>query len=215
MQLPIKKAGGSLSLPLVKNERYRVEVTWDGKHDVDIHALLCFRDTLESTAKAYSLDDVLSTYNVERRISGQGLVGTLKLKADGSFDIYNGALVHSPDETTGDNHTKEDDPDEYIDIFPNKLPSPFEMKVAAIEIPIVATIHDERGQLRFKHVENVVVTIWDGNNHKIYSNKLSDTFKDCAGVQLGTIIITDKETKFYDINTGFQSSFNDVLNHFS
>lgn len=215
MQLPMKKVGGSLSLSLVKNERYRTEITWDGKHDIDIHALVCFRNTPEEPAKAYSLEDVLSTYNVQRRISGQGLVGTLPLRADKSFEIYNGALVHSPDETSGDNHVQQGDPDEYIDIFPSKLPTCADMKVAGIEIPIIATIHDDRGQLRFKHVSNVVVTIFNSHNEVIYTNKLSDSFREYAGVQLGSIIITEHDTKFYDLSVGFQTSFNDVLEHFS
>ncbi len=202
-----------LSMNLVKNERYRVLVSWEGDHDVDIHAFVCYRENPNDHSQAWSFDDILSTYNVQRRIRGQ-VVGTLPKQPDGSFSVHNGALVHSPDALDGNDHTGSD-PDEYIDIYVDKLPSAKDKGVSVIEIVLLTTIHDESNALRFKDVNNLTITIFDGSDKQVYNNVVSQNFKQFSGLQIGSIILTDAETKFMDVNVGFSCDFNEILSNFS
>jgi tellurium resistance protein TerD len=116
LQLNLTKPGDStrkLNLSLDKGERFKVRLSWDGKTDLDLHALVAVN--MGAGAKVSSMDDILSPYNVQRTIRGQ-TVGTLPKAANGTFQVYGGALVHSPDATDGN---LEGD-DEYVTIQPGQ-----------------------------------------------------------------------------------------------
>src|SRR5574343_961871 len=106
-----------LSLNLRKEDRFTIRLSWEGANDLDLHALVCVNTG--NGAKASSLDDILSTYNVARRIDGQ-MVGTLPIAADGTFSVHGGALVHSADADNGDKL----DIAEWIPVTPGKLTPP-------------------------------------------------------------------------------------------
>lgn len=194
-----------LSLNLNKGERFKVRLSWEGKTDIDLHALVCIN--AGSGAKARSFDDILSPYNVRRRIGGQE-VGTLDKKPDGTFQIHAGALVHSPDATDGD----QADVDEWINIDPSKLAP---VSGAVIEIPLVTMIHPQSGGRTFRDVQNAVVVIENAGGSEVMRASLSAQFGEFIGVQMGSIMIDSNGTNFIAVGVGFNGDFNGVLGHFS
>lgn len=200
------EAAPKLRLNLSKGERFTARLSWDGATDIDLHAIVCNNDG--SGAKASSFEDILSTYNVQRRIGGQD-VGTLKKKADGSFEVHGGALVHSPDALDGNL----DGVDEWIVIDPGKLPSP---AVGVIEIPLVSMIHPQAGPKRFSDVKNAAVSIINASGTEVMRASLSNQFGEFVGVQMGSIMIDATGTaNFVAVGVGFNGDFNGVLGHFS
>lgn len=194
-----------LSLNLTKDEKFVVKLAWEGDADLDLHALLCINDG--QTSQVSSFDDILSPYNIKRKIGGQ-IVGTLEKAPDGSFQIYGGALVHSPDATTGDDA----DVDEFIEFNPSKLTLP---AGAAYEVPLVAMIHPQSSGKTFKDIKNAKVTVEDANGTVLMSANLSNQFGEFVGVQMGSIMMESSGTSFAQVGVGFNEDFNGVLGHFS
>jgi tellurium resistance protein TerD len=207
--LDLSKPGdqaSKLQLNLSKNERFTVQLSWDGSTDLDLHAIVCTNDG--AGAQASSLDDVLSTYNVRRRIGGQE-VGTLAKRADGCFEVHGGALVHSPDAQDG----QLEGVDEWIDIDPARLPR---VATGVIEIPLVSMIHPQTGHKRFKDVAQARVAIINGAGVELMSASLSSQFGEFVGVQMGSIMIDAAGlASFVAVGVGFNGDFNNVLGHFS
>lgn len=203
------KAGDTapkLALNLKKGEVFTIRLRWDNKIDVDLHALHTINTG--AGAKASSLDDILSTYNVQRVLDGGEQAGYLPLNADKTFSIYNGALTHSPDARDG---LKADD-DEYIVVKPALLTKPAS---GNIEIPLVAMIHPQTVGKTFKDVQNARVIIENSTGQVLLDADLSGQFGSFIGVQMGTIAITDTGAEFIAVGVGFNGDFNDVLGHFS
>jgi tellurium resistance protein TerD len=200
-----------LQLNLNKNEVFTIKLSWDeksssGKTDLDLHAIVGVNTG--AGAKASAFEDILSTYNVRRRIGGQE-VGVLDKKADGSFEIHGGALVHSPDAQDG---LAEGD-DEWIRIDPAKLASPPQ---GHVEIPLVAMIHAASGARRFADVRNARVTVVNSSGRELMNATLSDQFGEFIGVQMGSILIeAGGKASFASVGVGFNGDFNTVLGHFS
>lgn len=197
--------GQKLSLNLKKNEAFKVKLSWDGDTDIDLHAIHCINTG--AGAKASSFDDILSTYNVQRTIGGQ-TVGTLTKNSDGTFSIYGGALVHSPDAQDG----QATGVDEWINIDPAKLTLP---SGGAIEIPLIAMVHQKKVPSKFRDVQNATVTIEDSNGVEVQRVVLTSQFGEFVGVQMGSIIIDSTGTNFHAIGVGFDVDFNGVLGFFS
>ncbi|HET8687933.1 MAG TPA: TerD family protein [Methanosarcina sp.] len=208
--LNLTKAGEvapKLQLNLKKNESFTIKLGWAGKTDLDLHAFVC--ENTGSGAKVSALEDILSTYNVIRKISGQE-VGTLPKNSDGTFQIRNGALKHSPDATDGDVIA---DDDEWIIVDPSKLNPPAN---GAIEIPIVAMIHPQSAGLKFRDVQNATVTILNSDNQVLMSATLSSQFGEFVGVQMGSIIIEPNGVStFAQVGVGFNCDFNSVIGNFA
>jgi tellurium resistance protein TerD len=200
------EAAPKLQLNLSKGESFTARLSWDGSTDIDLHAIVCTNDG--GGAKVSSLDDILSTYNVQRRIGGQD-VGTLAKKADGSFEIHGGALVHSPDARDGN----QDGIDEWIKIDPSRLPKPAS---GVIEIPLVSMIHPQAGSKYFRDVGNAAVSIINGSGTELMRASLSNQFGEFVGVQMGSIMIDAAgSANFVAVGVGFNGDFNSVLGHFS
>jgi tellurium resistance protein TerD len=194
-----------LSLSLDKGERFKVRLSWEGDVDLDLHAFVAVN--VGQGSKVSSFDDILSTYNVKRVIRGQA-VGTLEKKPDGSFEIYAGALVHSPDaldgSATGD--------DEFVTIQPDRLNPPVG---GAIEIPLLATIHPQNSGKTFRDVKNARFIIENSLGEEQMNVSLSDQFGEFVGVQGGSIMVEQSGSSFALIGVGFNNDFNQVLAHFS
>jgi tellurium resistance protein TerD len=208
LTLNLRKPGDSLrklALNLTKAERFKVRLAWEGQTDLDLHAIVCLNTG--SGAKASSLDDILSTYNVRRRIGGNE-VGALPKRGDGSFAVHGGALVHSPDATDGDAL----EVDEWIDIDPALL-SP--AAGAVLEIPLVAMIHQKTVARRFRDVANAWVSIENANGGELMRITLSSQFGEFIGVQMGSLLMDEGGTHFAPVGVGFNGDFNSVLEHFS
>jgi tellurium resistance protein TerD len=207
--LNLSKAGDrapqKLSLNLTKAERFKVRLAWEGQTDLDLHAIVCANHG--DGAKASSLEDILSAYNLRRRIGGSE-VGVLDKRADGSFAVHDGALVHSPDAIDGDQL----EVDEWIEVDPARLaPAPG----AAIEIPLLAMIHQKTVARRFRDVSNAWVSIENASGKELMNARLSMQFGEFVGVQMGSIMIDDEGTHFAPVGVGFNGDFNSVLEHFS
>ncbi len=197
-----------LALNLDKGERFRVRLSWDGDVDLDLHAFVAVNTGREGeTSKVSSFADILSTYNVKRVIRGQ-VVGTLEKKPDGSFEIYAGALVHSPDALDG----SADGDDEWVAVQPDRLTPP---AGGAIEIPLLATIHPQNSGKTFRDVKNARFIIENSLGQEQMNVSLSDQFGEFVGVQGGSIMVEQSGSSFAPIGVGFNSDFNQVLSHFS
>lgn len=194
-----------LSLSMKKNEVFRVKLQWEGPFDVDLHAILCVNNG--DGAKASTLEDILSTYNVKRRIAGQE-TGILPKKADGSFEIHGGALTHSPDATDGDQL----DIDEWIMFDPAKVQ---QVPSGVIEVPLIAMIHPQTSGKTFRDVANAVVVVEDSEGKEHLRVSLSSQFGEFVGVQMGSIMMDANGTSFVAVGVGFNGDFNTVLDHFS
>ncbi len=200
------ETAAKLQLNLSKGEVFTAKLSWDGSTDLDLHAIVCVNDG--SGAKAQSLEDILSTYNVRRRINGQE-VGILDKKSDGSFEVHGGALRHSPDALDG----ALDGIDEWIRVDPAKLPAPGS---GVIEIPLVAMIHPQAGSRRFADVTNAEVAIVNAAGKELMRASLSSQFGEFIGVQMGSVMIEANGTaNFVAVGVGFNGDFNNVLGHFS
>lgn len=199
------EAAPKLALNLNKGERFRVRLAWEGANDLDLHALFCIN--AGAGARASSFADILSTYNVRRRIGAQE-VGTLTPAADGSFSIHGGALKHSPDARDGDQL----DIDEWLEIDPAGLTQP---ATGVIEIPLVAMIHPQSGALRFRDVRNATVIVETVAGQALLRVALGSEFGEFIGVQMGSIVVGNKGAEFVAIGVGFNGDFNAVLGHFS
>ncbi len=200
-----------LQLNLNKNEIFTVKLSWDekssqGQTDLDLHAIVGVNTG--SGAKAGAFEDILSTYNVRRKVGGQE-VGVLDKKADGSFEIHGGALVHSPDAQDG----RLDGDDEWIRIDPAKLSTPAS---GHLEIPLVAMLHGASASRKFRDVKNARVTVVNSLGRELMSATLSDQFAEFIGVQMGSILIDAAgKASFASVGVGFDGDFNSVLGHFS
>lgn len=193
-----------ISLNLKKGEKFTIKLSWDGGTDIDSHALVCFN--YGDGAKLTDAMDILSTYNVKRRLPS-GEVGNLTPNADGTFSVRNGALVHSKDATNG---FAEGD-DEWIVVNPSLLNG----NGAVIEIPVLAMIHPQSPGNTFRNVQNAKLTILNSNNEVLLTASLSSQFAEYVGVQAGSIIIDQSGTSsFTAVGVGFNGDFNDVLGHF-
>jgi tellurium resistance protein TerD len=201
-----------LQLNLRKNEVFVVKLSWEEKSaaeqtDLDLHAIHTVNTG--AGAKASAMEDILSAYNVRRRIGGQD-VGTLSKKADGTFEIHGGALVHSADALDG---TAEGDEDEWIRVDPSKLTPPSN---GHIEIPLVAMIHKGGPSRRFADVKNARVAVVNADGGELMSATLSNQFGEFIGVQMGSIMIDHQGVaSFASVGVGFHGDFNAVLSHFS
>jgi len=195
-----------LQLNLKKSEAFKVKLAWEGNTDLDLHALFCINDG--SGGKISQLEDILSTYNVKRRLGGQE-AGTLTKNPDGTFAIHGGALIHSADVDNGDSS---EDEDEWIRVDPSKMTIP---PGSAIEIPIIAMIHPQSSGRNFSGVQNAKVSVEDANGTVLMSANLSAQFGQFVGVQMGSIMIEDTGTSFAQVGVGFNEDFNGVLGHFS
>lgn len=208
LQLNLTKPGDTapkLALNLNKGERFKVRLAWDGETDLDLHALVAVNTG--SGAKVSSFDDILSTYNVQRTIRGQ-TTGTLPLATDKTFSVHNGAVLHSPDAVDG--HQQGDD--EWISIQPDRLTPPAN---GAIEIPLVAVIHPQNSNRKFRDVTNARVIVENSAGTELLNVSLSQQFTDFVGVQMGSIMIEPTGSSFVAIGVGFNNDFNQVLSHFS
>lgn len=199
-------AGAKLSLDLRKQEPFTINLSWEGANDLDLHSFFAINDG--NGAKVSDFDDILSTYNVKRTIRGQ-TVGTLVKKSDGSFEIKNGAMVHSKDAEDGD----DSDIDEFVKVYPDRLPKPAS---GHIEIPLIAMIHPQSGSVKFKDVKNPKIDIFGEDGRQILSANLSSEFGEFIGVQIGAIMISPEgEVQFAQVGVGFAEDFNQVLGYFS
>jgi len=208
LQLNLSKPGDvaqKLALNLNKGERFKARLSWEGDTDIDLHALVA--QNTGAGAKVSSLGDILSTYNVQRTIRGESQ-GSLPLAADKTFSIYNGALVHSPDATDGNQAGD----DEWVSIQPDRLTPP---AGGAIEIPLVAMIHPQNAGRTFRNVKNARVIIENGAGQELLNVSLSEQFGEFIGVQMGSIMIDAAGSSYANIGVGFNSDFNEVLGHFS
>jgi len=195
------EAPKKLSLDLVKDESFKVRLSWDGNSDLDLHVLACHNNGTSSTISAHA--DILSTYNVERVRGGQ-TVGTIKKSADGTFQTLNGALVHSADAIEGDTISGDD---EWVKINPALLPADKN------EIPIIVMIHPQTPNKTFAGVKNARVVIEDSSGNAVMDVSLSDQFGAFNGVQMGSILI-DSSIEFAAVGVGFNGDFNSVIAHF-
>lgn len=208
LQLNLSKPGDvaqKLALSLDKGERFKVRLSWDGDTDLDLHALVAVN--YGDGAKVSSMDDILSTYNVQRTIRGQ-TVGTLPKATDGTFKVHGGALVHSPDATDG----SADGDDEWVSIQPDRLSPPTN---GAIEIPLVAMIHPQNSGRTFRDVKNARVIVENAAGQELLNASLSSQFGEFVGVQMGSIMVDAAGSSFVNVGVGFNSDFNQVLGHFS
>lgn len=196
-----------LQLNLKKGEKFTVKLGWSGKTDLDLHAIVC--ENTGSGAKVTALEDILSAYNVIRKISGQTF-GTLPLNADKTFEVRNGALKHSPDATDGDVIA---DDDEWIVVDPAKLVAPSN---GVIEIPLISMIHPQSAGLKFRDTQDAKVTILNADNQVLLSATLSSQFGEFVGVQMGSIIIEPNGVStFAQVGVGFDCDFNSVIGNFA
>lgn len=208
LTLNLSKPGESpakLALNLQKNEGFRVRLAWEGGCDLDLHALVCSNGG--EGAKASSLGDVLSSYNVCRQLGGQ-TVGTLTPASDGSFSIHGGALRHSADARDGDQL----EIDEWITVQPACLPLPAK---GHLEIPLIAMVHPQNGPLRFRDVRNATVIVETDAGQALLRLALGQDFGDFVGVQMGSVLVSEHGAEFAAIGVGFNGDFNAVLAHFS
>jgi len=195
-----------LQLNLSKGEAFTAKLSWDGETDLDLHAIVCVN--AGDGAKAQSLEDILSTYNVRRKIGGQE-VGVLDKQSDGSFQVHGGALRHSPDALDG----ALDGVDEWIRVDPSKLPP---VSAGVLEIPLVAMIHTQAAAKRFGQVQNAEIAIVNASGAELMRASLSNQFGDFIGVQMGSIMIeAGGKANFVAVGVGFNGDFNSVLGHFS
>lgn len=201
-----KKDAVSFALPLQKREVFSITLDWSGERDLDLHALVC-RNTGDG-AKISAWEDIFSTYNVKRRLNGDD-VGHLIPNADGTFSTHNGALLHSPDAIDG----SKSEEDESITITPDLLTLPMD---GAIEIPLVATIHEgDKYGYSFKQVNNPKVVIRNSSGGVLMEASLDTQFGTFTGVQMGSIIIDKNGVQFHTLGVGFNGDFNKVIAHFA
>jgi len=199
--------GSKLSLNLSKNEVFKVKLSWDGDTDLDLHALACF-GAANDQPRVTAFEQILSTYNVKRRIGGSE-VGTIVKAADGTFDILNKALVHSADAVDG----ALADVDEWVSVNPGKLDR---AAGEVVEIPLVAMIHPQAAGRTFGHVRNACVSIEDASGKTLLTANLSSQFGSFIGVQMGSIMIDESgKAEFAQTAVGFNGDFNSVIENFS
>jgi tellurium resistance protein TerD len=200
-------AGQKLSLNLTKSQPFKMVLSWDEGMDLDLHVLRCVNTG--SGAKATTMEDVLSTYNVERHVRINGVmetVGTIKKNADGTFAVYGGAMVHSKDAEDG----SAEDVDEWVKIYPEKLPR---VTDGVVELPLLAMIHQQNKH--FADVKNPKLVVFDMAGAPLLQINLSQEFGQYNGVHAGSIVITDQGAEFHSFGSGFNSDFNEMLGNFS
>lgn len=208
LSLSLAKPGDApkkLSLNLTKNQHFKVRLSWDCKSDLDLHALHAVAHG-QGRATISALDDILSTYNVQRIINNRSQ-GHLVPNADRTFSIHGGALVHSPDAQDG---ALDDGDDEWLTVYPDKLNAP---AGGAIEIPLIAMVHSPQGKT-FKDVLNPRVIVENAQGEVLLETVLSDAHGGFKGIQMGSIIIEDGNASFSNVGTGFNGDFNSVIEHF-
>ena len=204
-----KESTKKLSLNLTKSLPFKVTLQWSGKEDLDLHALLAINSG--NGAKVSSFDDLLSTYNVQRTLADGQKVGHLPKKADGTFEIYGGAMTHSKDATTGDDSQGDD---EFITITVDKLPqvSPG----TNIEIPLLAMIHPQSAGKTFRDIQDAKVVVTDTNGNSVLEASLSSEFGQYDIVQMGAVMVdSSRQVVFAPVGAGLTGDFNTVLEYFS
>jgi tellurium resistance protein TerD len=202
----------SLSLNTSKAETVTVFLNWSGSADLDLHAL--FACQTPNGAKVTDFDEILSTYNVIRKVRENGQmveVGTLPLNPDGTFGIFNGALLHSKDALNGDAGTD----DEWIKINPSLFPA----RSAPIEIPLVAMIHNQPPNNKtFADITDAAVKVVSSTGNVLLDVSLTgQEFAGYNGVQLGAFTIDPNNGSLVFVTqvSVFKGEFNAVLEVYS
>ena len=215
IELNLTKEGDKknvIALNLKKSEWFVIKMLWDESPnpnvpttDLDLHSLRCVNRG--QGAKIEGAEDILSTYAVKRIIDGEE-TGWLETAADGTFQIYNGAMVHSKDATTG----AADGVDESMRVYPDKIPVP---RGTFVELPLIGMIHPQSSDKTFKDVLNAAIVVENSLGVEVLRLSLSDQFGPYVGVHAGSIMIDDTgKVEFSDGTAGFNENFNQVLNHF-
>jgi tellurium resistance protein TerD len=201
-------AGAKLSLNLKKAEPFKIALSWDEGKDLDLHALFCVNRGDGLGAKASVMEDILSSYNVKRTIQGE-ITGTLSKNPDGTFSTHNGSMLHSKDADNG----QSDGEDEWVKIYPDKLPAVDANSV--IEIPLISMIHPQSGGASFSLVKNPKIVVYDMSGAPLLQINLSQDFGQYCGVHIGSIVIVDQTPSFQSVGNGFVTDFNSVLANYS
>ena len=201
------KTAPKLTLSTRKEDEFTVKLMWDGKVDMDIHALSAVN--VGAGAKVSSFDDVLSPFNLLRRIGGE-TVGTIKPGADGTYEIHGGALVHSKDATDG----LADGVDEWVRVRPSRFSRP---DSGIVEIPILVMTHHDDATRRphFREVQNLRLEIVDAAGRLVEQVNVSDAFAEFNSLHCGSLIVDDQGCHYSTQGSGFNGDINDVLAQFS
>jgi hypothetical protein len=201
-----------ITLNLKKLEWFLIKLLWDESPDpsapttdLDLHSFRCVNRG--NGAKIEGPEDILSTYAVRRIVEG-GEVGWLVPAADGTFQIYDGAMVHSKDAPNG----AADGVDESMRVDPSKVPVP---NGTFVELPIIGMIHPQSSGKQFRDVQNATLVIENSNGVEVLRVRLSEQFGDFIGVHAGSILISDAGVvEFSNETAGFNEDFNQVIGQF-
>lgn len=192
-----KETKAPIQLSLSKVNKYIVDLFWDSKHDLDVHAI-ALQDGHYTGA-----DDILSTYNPNLVLVDNPNINHTS-GGKGPFQSINGSMVHNGDRRSGI-QANQQSPDEQIEINIAKIPANIN------EISFFVTIHPA-ATAKFREVNDAKMIIKDDSNKELLQANLTNDFDQYDFVQMGSIV--RNSTGGWDFNPvafGENGDFNTIL----
>lgn len=202
INLNLVKGGNQvIELGLSKNNKYKIQLFWDSKHDLDAHAL-----ALTVNGKHRSLQGdasrILSTYN-----PACVLVSNPAQNISGGetqpFMVEKGYLTHTGDVRSA-SAMNVTEPEEELIVDLAKVPNDVN------EIAFVVSIHPPLVNT-FSEVKNARLVITEEDGKELINAKLTEEFGDSNLVHLASIVNENNIWKFSASPSGIVGDFNKLL----
>lgn len=202
IELDLVKGGNKvIELGLSKNNKYKIQLFWDSKHDLDAHAL-----GLTVNGKHRSLQGdagrILSTYNTACVLVNNPSQN-IKSGEEQPFMVEKGYLQHTGDvrSATAMNVTE---PEEELVVDLPKVPNDVN------EIAFIVSIHPPLTNT-FSEVKNARLVIAEENGKELINAKLTEEFGESNLVHLASIVKEGNNWNFLASPSGIVGDFNTLL----
>lgn len=193
-----KEASAPLSFSLSKIQKYIVELHWDSKQDLDVHAIGLVN------GKITSAQNVLSTYNPQlvlcEDVTKRRTVGSKQ-----AFQNESGSLKHFGDSRTGIQISGQA-PDEVLEIDLPKLVN------GENEVSFFVTSHPPN-KVKFSEVNDAKLIIKDDSGEVLLIANLTSDFDQYDMVQMGSLVLNpaNQAWEFNPVAVGLNGTFNDIM----
>lgn len=209
MALVLELVKEEVAQPIVfamsKNNKFIVDLYWESKHDLDVHAI-----ALGADGKYKDVQDILSTYNPHLVKVANPAIKHVSGNSE-AFQNIEGSLIHTGDSRNG--LSTEPTPDETLEVIPPNL------RAGRQQVAFFITNHPP-ATATFKDVNGARIVIKDEDGTELLQANLTRDFDAYGVVQIGAIQ-QDPDTlewSFLPVAAGFagktgdhDGTFNDVL----
>lgn len=183
-----------------KRQKFIVELYWETKHDLDVHAFLL------TQGKMQEQDDLISYCNESLVLVDEPSKNHSSGCKKPFMNTY-GGVKHLGDARSGLNLDSRL-PDEVLEININLLPT------TKNELPIFVCGYPQNS-VTFKEVNNCYLKVKDDTGVELFQANLTSEFDQFTGVQMGSFIKTDSGWEFKPVAVGFSNGLEQIISAYS